>query len=59
MTGRTPRTIFKCPICGHTNLTTDAMREHIKGKHYILDFELADGVVEVEIIGGHAPVSHS
>lgn len=48
---RTPRTTFKCPLCGHANLGRDAMREHIKGKHYLTSFELFDGVVEVEIVG--------
>jgi hypothetical protein len=27
------------------------MREHIKAKHYLTNFELFDGVVEVEIVG--------
>lgn len=48
---RTPRTVFECPLCQHTNLTTDAMREHIKAKHYLTKFELFDGVVRVEIVG--------
>ncbi len=51
MPGRTPRTVFECPICDHVNLTTDAMREHIKSKHYLTDFELFDAVVRVEIVG--------
>lgn len=51
MTKRTHRTVFECPLCGHTNLTTDAMREHIKARHYLSDFELFDGIVRVEIVG--------
>lgn len=27
------------------------MREHIKAKHYLNDFELFDGIVRVEIVG--------
>lgn len=51
MSGRTHRTIFECPLCDHHNLTTDAMREHIKAKHYLTGFELFDGIVRVEIVG--------
>lgn len=51
MPGRTPRTVFECPLCDHRKLTTDGMREHIKAKHYLADFELFDGVVRVEIVG--------
>lgn len=51
MGGRTHRTVFECPFCDRPTLTTDAMREHIKAKHYLTDFELFDGVVRVEVVG--------